>query len=81
MRRAWWWLRNHPNVITAVLLVATNVAGWRAFEAERRDRCVNSRTDTQSAIVAVVAEFQPDDLVLRARAAETVAEALPVDEC
>lgn len=81
MRRLWWWLRDHPNVVTAVLLVATNVAGWRAIDAERHDRCVNSRTDTQVAFVRVISELRPEDLPLRAQVAEVVAEALPIDEC
>jgi hypothetical protein len=57
------------------------VAGFQRLDAERHDRCVNSRTDTQAAIVAVITEFRPDDVALRSRAAGVVADALPVDEC
>jgi len=78
--RAWRWVREHPNVVTAVLLVGTNVAGWRAIEEERHDRCITSRTDTQAAFVAVVVELGAEDEQVR-QVDAAVARALPIDEC
>lgn len=59
-------------------VTAVVVAG--RLDAERTARCVNSRTDTQTAIVAAVDEAGADPTTT-ARIAVAVDEALPVDEC
>lgn len=74
------WLRGHQAVIGFVILAAGNVAGWRALEAERTDRCVAGREDVQTAFVAV-AEDLDADVETRDQVAETVARVLPVGEC
>lgn len=74
------WLQAHPSVLAYVMLLGVTVGGFRQLAAERHDRCVNSRTDTQAAIVAGM-----DAAGVRAETqrivADAVARALPVDEC
>lgn len=46
VRRAWRWVRLHPNVIAYLGFAALNLAAFRALDAERdareRDRCVTA---------------------------------------
>lgn len=68
-------------IVGFVVTLVAIVVGFTRINGERHDRCVNSRTDTQSAIVAVIEEFRPDDTRMQARVAGAVADELPVDEC
>lgn len=77
---AWRWLRGHQATIGFLVLAAGNIAGWRALEAERHDRCVASRMDVQAAFVAVAEDLNADDET-RDTVAATVARVLPVGEC
>jgi hypothetical protein len=70
----------HPWTLLLAVIVAGNVAGWRAVEAERHNRCEATRADIQEAFVAVVIDLGADGAQAR-QVDETVTRVLPVDEC
>lgn len=54
------WFSGRPWLLVLVITLAGQLFAWRSVEAERHDRCVNSRHDTQHALEEIVDRLAPN---------------------
>lgn len=77
----WRWGSARPWLLVLLVMVAGQVGAWRAVDAERHDRCVNSRRDIQSAILRVADELTDISAPEREKLQAVLADELPTDGC
>lgn len=80
--RAWRWFTARPWLLVLAITLAGQLFAYQATEAERHDRCVNGRHDTQHALEEIVARLAPN--ITPARHAEfedVLHDTLSVKDC